>query len=108
LRCVDKAFSTDVLSGWLTKKCVFSLGAGNQKVTNVPPRETFTMKMDKTAGTCENHSGIKGVFTDALTSDWIFEKHLHPLTLKQQPGKMSDCYRYERVNTSEQALQPVL
>jgi len=37
LRCVDKAFSTDMLSGWLTDKCVFMSGAGKREVTNVPP-----------------------------------------------------------------------
>lgn len=37
LRCVDKAFSTDMLSGWLTDECVCTLGAGEQEVTNVPP-----------------------------------------------------------------------
>ena len=26
LRCVDKAFSTDMLSGWLTDKCVCVCG----------------------------------------------------------------------------------
>lgn len=37
LRCVDKAFSTDMLSGWLTDECVCMLGAGKQEVTNVLP-----------------------------------------------------------------------
>lgn len=37
LRCVDKAFSTNMLSGWLTDECVCMLGAGKQEVTNVLP-----------------------------------------------------------------------
>lgn len=103
LRCVGMAFSTDVLSEWLTEKCVSVLRAGKQGVTNVPARETFT----RTAGTCENHSCVSGVFTDTLTlrlSLWVTLKFFHAGA--GDVGKRLISIDVKGVNTGEQTLRP--
>lgn len=71
LRCVDKAFSTQALSGRLTDKCVFMSGAGRREVTNVPPERPLP----------QNDKDV-----------WKLLRHKHCFYTHTQIGSLSNIY----------------